>query len=380
MIFFPATVLLILTLSLNAWGQNLTSVIGVRQESEPLCPAVATCLRRLDKGKKCALLPVPQRALFPLIGTGFKLTQLRTGVWFFEDLAYNALILKSGSRLAVLDFPEAANEAGLPYIALAAKQVLDGETPTRIDMVYTHGHYDHIGGATKFHRWAKRRYPSASILIWGTIETRKIIFHSVSKRAPSPNIIVHSRGRTLELSADLKVKMSIMGGHAGEDLGLYIPPRGGEPGVFMLIDIVFPRWAPFRNLAITSNVFRYIQVHKEALRIDWKYFVGGHFRLGSRGDVRESLHFSEDLLAASRTSINSLTQANFSVAGLDNIFNPALPEFGNVWYGFLNVVRRLQIEGCIRIMIEKYGCRLGGLDIVIESQCFMGVEQVLLEE
>ena len=66
-------------------------------------------------------------------------------------------MMKSGSRLLVADFPEFVGSNGLPYIINATMSILDGVTPTQIDMVLSHSHYDHIGGAKQFFIWAKRK-------------------------------------------------------------------------------------------------------------------------------------------------------------------------------------------------------------------------------
>lgn len=287
-----------------------------------------------------------------------------------------------GERLAVLDFPDSpasnTDTGSGTRLTDAVEQVLDGDIPKRIDMVYSHDHYDHIGAATRFYNYARSTYADATILVWGTYSTRRVIKASKSKRAVLPNVIVRERGRTLSLGKGLNVRMIMMGGHSGQDLALYIPPHAGEPGIVLYVDVVFPRWSPFLNLALSEDVTAYEEAHLKVMKLDFDIFVGGHVRIGNKQDVRENLQFTRDLLAAAETSISSLTGLDFVAAGVGKTGDPSAPEFGNVWFATIDVVRRLQIAGCYRIILEKWGCRLAGLDITGSSHCFTAVSHVIL--
>ena len=365
---------------LSAPIDNLT-VTPLRSEDPPLCPAVAECLSKLDRGKKCDTLPIPERAKFNFLPTGYILNLLRPGVWRFHDGGYSALIVMSGSRIVVADFPESADADGLPFIVNATTTLLNGVIPTQIDMILSHSHYDHIGGAKKFFVWAKRKYPAASIVVYGTHDTKRMIKRSLSKRAPMPNVIVGEGGRTqILLRKGLRLKIFSIAGHTAEDLVVHVVPTVKYPGVVLFVDVVFPRWAPYRNLAITTNVYDYVEVHYKLLKLDFKYFIGGHVGLGTKRDVRDNLRFSEDLIEAARTSIASLTPADFAAGGIGKAFDPSKVEFGNIWYAILDVVRKLQADGCVRTMLKKYGCYFGGVDKVIAEHCFTAVTYVVLED
>jgi hypothetical protein len=68
----------------------------------------------------------------------------------------------------------------------------------------------------------------------------------------------------------------------------------------MLVDVVYPGFAPCPNLGVADDVPGYIQAHRDALACDFTDFVGGHVDgLGSRSDVELSLQFA---LALERTA------------------------------------------------------------------------------
>ncbi|PXF46837.1 hypothetical protein BWQ96_03366 [Gracilariopsis chorda] len=348
-----------------------------------LCPAVAECIEKLDDGQQCDVLPVPPASLIPQISPGpFRLTLLRSGVWSYEDGAYVSLILYRKGRLALLDFPDSPNSntptGSMTRLTDAAMQVLNGSIPHRIDMVYSHDHYDHIGAATRFFRFARSTFPRAKILIWGTTETKRAIRESESKRAVVPNIIVYKRGRTLSLGGGLRVRMTIAGGHSGKDLILYIPPYRGQKGIVMHVDVVYPGWVPFTSLGITEDVNAYLGVHEKILRLNFDIFIAGHVLIGTEEDVRRNQAYTRNLLEAGAVGARTASLEDFAKLGFGRVGDPNAREFGNLWFAFIRVVRKAQVDICSRIMIEKWGCRLAGLDVMIESHCFTAVTHTLL--
>ena len=54
----------------------------------------------------------------------------------------------------------------------------------------------------------------------------------------------------------------------------------------MVVDIVFPGWTPFPDLALAEDVDGYIAAHDQILAYDFDHYIGGHInRLGTRRDV-----------------------------------------------------------------------------------------------
>lgn len=374
------TISTILSLLLLHYVHRTTATATNRTD---LCPAVAECIEKLDNGQECDLLPVPRASLIPPILHGpFRLTLQRPGVWTYEDGAYVSLILYRKGRLALVDFPDSPNSntptGSMTRLTDATMQILNGSIPHRIDMVYSHDHYDHIGAATRFFRFARKTFPRAKILIWGTVETRRAIRESKSKRAVIPNIIVSRRGRTLSLGGGLRIRMFIVGGHSGKDLVLHIPPHRGQKGIAMHVDVVYPGWVPFTNLGITEDVNAYHRVHERLLRLNFDVFVAGHVLIGTKEDVRRNQAYTRDLLEAGEIGARTASLEDFARLGFGRVSDPNATEFGNLWFGFIRVVRKAQIGICSRIMIEKYGCTLAGLGVMIESHCFTAVTHALL--
>jgi glyoxylase-like metal-dependent hydrolase (beta-lactamase superfamily II) len=354
---------------------------------EESCPAVNDCLAKLDKGMQCDLLPVPERAMVSVLPSGmeFKLDMLRPDVYSFFDGGYFAMFIRSGrgKRITIVDVPETSMAGGTDSLFVQAFEAfMEGSErkPTSFDIIYSHGHYDHIGGATAFDQILKKKYRNAKVRIFGTSETLKFIQDSSSNRAPEPNRIIGEDGRSLKLQKGLVVNLDLVGGHMQSDLMIHIPRSNGEQAIAMHVDVVFPRWSPWPNLAVTSDVRSYLESIDRILEYDFDVFVPGHLRLGDRADVEDFGRFVRDLLDAGGKGVSTTGFDDFATAGYGKMFDASLPEYGNVWYAFIETVQKTQTNSCVRTMIEKWGCKVGGLSSTIYSHCFLAVTFAVLDE
>lgn len=353
--------------------------VSVANRSNHTCKVVARCLKQLDMKQECDIFPVPERFEVPLPAPGsFLLNRLRDDVWVYSDGAFQSLILSNGRRLAVVDFPDtpasSKPDGSMTLVTDAVEQVLKGLIPTRIDLVYSHNHYDHIGGGARFYNYVSAKFSHAAIFIWGTAEARRVINLSPSKRALPPNMIVGKRGRTLSLGSGLEVRMQVLNGHTSGDLLLYIPRQKDQASLLMTVDIIFPGWSPFLNMAVTDDLGRYIEAHREVLKFDFDIFIAGHFRIGARNDVIRNLRFTQDLVNAGAAALRAVTQEELLAAGIGKFFDPSSIAYSNPWFAFIGVTRRLQVDMCFRIMLEKWGCKIAGLDFTLRSHCFTSVQ------
>ncbi|GAB0496657.1 hypothetical protein MMPV_007970 [Pyropia vietnamensis] len=370
--------------------------------------ALAACLDTLAPGGTCTTpLPVPPESFPPALRSpqGYNLAQLRRGVYSYFDGAYFSLLLRDGPALALVDFPDSGGsnvpDGSGTRLTDAILEVLDGDTPAQVAFIYSHPHYDHIGAASRVAAWLNTTYPDAPLTVYGTAEVTDLVVRSESRRAVEPTLVV-AAPRTVLTVGSLEVQLLMVGGHSASDLAIYIPPscgaggrangtHGGDddgsdgsddgraPGIIHHVDVVYPGWSPFANLAITIDVTEFVDVHDSLLSLDWSIFSGGHLsKLGTRDDVAVSKAFVTDLLAAGAAGATGVGPDAFAEAGLGQVANATSPVAGNLWFAFLRVVRPLQIDVCVRQMLEKWGCALGGLDITIRSACFTAVTHAVL--
>lgn len=337
-----------------------------------VCRAVRNCLKKLDVNEPCDRLPLlPGVSLTPPEGV-FNVTLLRQGVWFYREGLYTSLILKNNLRLVLIDFPDSpfANPQNGSNILLAqaVEQVLEGTVPHRIDMIYSHAHFDHIGGARRFYNYAKQTFPNANFFIWGTQETKDLIFLSETKRAIQPNVIIENE-RELYLDKGLTIKMDIVGGHTSQDLHIFIPRHKTEPAIAMYVDTLVSGYVPPPRFGRTTDIGLYRRSQKEVLKLPFDFLVTGHGLLASRRDLQLNYKYTEDVIKAAQEAAKQSTPEKIrSVLG-DKLSNPNAVEFGNVYFMFEEVAIGIPVEICYRILLEKWGCRLSGMDYVTRSHC-----------
>ncbi|CAN8076889.1 unnamed protein product [Agarophyton chilense] len=342
------------------------------------CLGLSKCLENLASGQSCGVIPIPSQARVPSTAPGtFILKKLRPGVWAYDNTAYNALMLYRARHLVLIDFPDSGNSNtpnGTGTLLTDAILDIVGNNQLRlIDLVYSHDHFDHIGAAKRVYDFSKERYSNAFIRIWGTYVARRAIKNSDTNRAVLPTVIVGRYPRSIYMGNGLRVKLLNVGGHSGRDLAAYIPPSRGQQGVVLFVDVIFPKWAPFPNFGITEDLTEYVAAHRRLLKLNFGTFLGGHVLIGTKRDVQTNLEFTQDVIDAARKSVQMSSPQDFQKAGAGKVSDPEAAEFGNFWFVVVDVIRRVQVNTCARMVLEKWACRLGGIGVVIQSHCFTAV-------
>ncbi len=137
----------------------------------------------------------------------------------------------------------------------------------------------------------------------------------------------------------------------------------------MLVDVIFPGWSPFSDLALAEDVPKFFEAHDLALSFDFDTFVGGHLnRLGGRQDVALAQQYIEDLRANATAALSD--PALFQIFGiapqnslgafaiyLDQVacrcanltLNPATTPSGNSWLGLLGAADINTVGHCWQV-------------------------------
>jgi len=80
----------------------------------------------------------------------------------------------------------------------------------------------------------------------------------------------------------------------------------------MLVDVLYPGWVPFKNLAVSQDIPDWIKAQSIAMDYPWQTFVGGHLgRLGVRADGALQIQYMDDLDASTRSAIDSVDPTPF---------------------------------------------------------------------
>jgi glyoxylase-like metal-dependent hydrolase (beta-lactamase superfamily II) len=147
--------------------------------------------------------------------------------------------------------------------------------------------------------------------------------------------------------------------HSPGNIFIYAPKQK----VLMLVDVIFPGWAPFPYLATAKDVAGFIKAHDIALNnYDFNTFVGGHLtRLGTINDVKVQREFVSDLERAA-------AQANQQVS-----FGEIAKQVGGGQQPFIfSLAKRAEAvsENCANNMLPKWENRLGAAQQFMSAHCY----------
>lgn len=371
------------------------------------CPAVRDCLSSTSSSSSndvrlCPFLPVPH-AVEPSLYSTLQLTPVRRYVWILRDGWTRSMLIyhTRARRLILVDAPSSPyshdHQQNLPKQALAINRIVREQHARirmrRVDLVYGHRHFDHIGSMPLMYTFVSSTFPNARIRVWGTTETRtalnrqrykdgkptmppitNVIRRNVNGRRPTVILRVRA-GRNAGHNAktatndSIQVRCIVIGGHTSADIAVYIPPNSKEGGVLHLADLVTPGFAPFFNFGETTDLFRYQATLNQLVKeFDFSVFSGGHGLLGSKSDVRLTLEYTRDAIAFSKQATHEVTGNQLAQAGALQVFSSSAEQYGNLYY-FLGRRYHLSNTICSRWLVEKYGCILGGVAVASPFHC-----------
>ena len=288
---------------------------------------------------------IPENAKGPTIPSkGYLVEEIRDGLYWVTDGVYNTMFLASDDGVIAVDAPPSLGEN---YIK-AIREVTD--KPIKY-VVYSHSHTDHIGAAGNI-------YPD-NVTIVAQEETAKLLKIANDSNRPLPTVTFKDNynltldNQTLEL--DYKGV-----NHEPGNTYIYAPNQK----TLMFVDVIFPGWVPFKDLAITKNVSGFVQAHDIVSSYDFDTLVSGHLtRLGTMEDVDIQKEFITDLINASKA-------ANSKINFMDFVSKYGLT---NPWLTFSEYADAVTDE-CTNTMLAKWKDRLGGAEQFTESHCWIMTE------
>ncbi len=233
----------------------------------------------------------------------YHIEELKDGLFYVTDGVYQIMFLVSNKGIIVVDAPPSIglNQAD-PAASLTLVEVIYSIPETQgkpiKKLVYSHTHMDHIGAAS----FIQDAFPDVKIIAHrltnkqlekGTNELEGLLPGAGSSPPPLAHR-VFSKAIKIKLGKQ-KLQLSYNGpAHEPGNIYIYAPRQK----VLMLVDVVFPGWSPFSNLALAEEVPEYITAYDKVLGFDFDIFIGGHFnRLGKREDVIEGKKYIMDIKA-----------------------------------------------------------------------------------
>lgn len=240
----------------------------------------------------------------------FHVGEIKDGLFYMTDGVYQSLFLVDERGILVVDAPPSIGvNTQDPAQSKNLLEVIYSVPATKgkpiVTLIYSHSHLDHIGAAGHI----KKAFPHVQIIAHeetqrqiarGTGTEGAFLFGLGSLPPPLPTHTFRTQRREkvgrqeLVLTYDGPI-------HEPGNIFIYAPRQK----VLMLVDVIFPGWSPFNDLALAEDVPRFVAAHKQVLAYDFTTFVGGHLnRLGTRADVEESQRYILDIKANAKVALS----------------------------------------------------------------------------
>jgi glyoxylase-like metal-dependent hydrolase (beta-lactamase superfamily II) len=293
---------------------------------------------------------LPEAAKGPAIPSkGYLVEEIRDGLFWVTEGAYNTIFLVTGEGVVAVDAPPTIGKNYLKAISEVTDKPIT-------HVIYSHAHIDHIGAAGMFPKNAviiAQEETAAEFQRAKTLATNASMVPPIPTETFSNNYTLQIGNQTLQLDY-------YGNNHSPGNIFIYAPKQK----VLMLVDVIFPGWAPFPYLATAKDVAGFIKAHDIALNnYDFNTFVGGHLtRLGTINDVKVQREFVSDLERAA-------AQANQQVS-FDEI---AKQVGGGQQQPFIfSLAKRAEAvsENCANNMLPKWENRLGAAQQFMSAHCY----------
>jgi glyoxylase-like metal-dependent hydrolase (beta-lactamase superfamily II) len=314
------------------WGATLAAVISHSAMGQDSLPDVA-------------------RGIAVPADKGYAVEQIGEGLYFVTDGFYTTMFMTTGMGTIVVDAPPSLGDKMLRAIRDVTNE------PIRW-IVYSHSHADHIGAAGM--------YPKDATYIAQKETLARLRRTNDSGRVAPYGVFVGGQAVPLPTVAfddeyELKVgsqslTLSYRGNnHEPGNIYIYAPRQR----VLMLVDIIFPGWTPFKDLAIAEDVTGYIKAHDVILSFPFDRMVTGHWnRYATRSDVEAQRDYIHDI---ERNAVTALKSVDFyGVAGRIGTQNLA-----RLFDTYLNEVA----QKCADATAQNWKARLAGIDVWTFSHC-----------
>jgi glyoxylase-like metal-dependent hydrolase (beta-lactamase superfamily II) len=284
-------------------------------------------------------------ARFPQIdpALGLHVREAKPGLFFVTDGVYQSAFVRTGDGVIVIDAPPSF-AAKLPGVIAARVP----DEPIRY-LLYSHGHADHVGGASAFAgvRGLRVVAPTAVAAALARGNHRGIL----------PPNLTYDQAYSFSLGRE-SVRLRTANFHAETvDAIIHMPARR----FVVAVDTITPGEVPFMNFGATARLNGYLALFDEILRYDFDTILSGHTSvLGTRDDVMVTRDYVRDVHDTVRTAMAQMGpgyQSAFETLGRRN---------GNLAYRYaLEQVRRT----CARQIIDRWSDRLSVVDVWADSHC-----------
>jgi glyoxylase-like metal-dependent hydrolase (beta-lactamase superfamily II) len=275
---------------------------------------------------------------------GYAVKQLKPDVYMITEGAYESAFVTTGKGVVLFDAPPSF-----------AKHIVDAVAETTrepiVEMVYTHMHVDHIGGAGLI----LKQVPRMQILAEeGTADFLQDM-QDPHRPVPTHTFKDHYTLKLGSLTADMKVGHW----HSPEgDLLISIPDKK----VVIAIDAFSSGATPFMSLDLTMNMHEYLKFFTQLQAMDFDVMIPGHH---STPATKEDLEIAKSYVTDVYSTITRILGEDHQA-----LKARAIEKYGpeNGW-AIASVVIDGEVNQCAKVITGRWIEKLEGVDIWAGSHC-----------
>ena len=311
-----------------------------------------------DHVGKC-VAPLPDGAHGVAIdpAKGYFVEEIQDGLYWVTEGSYQAMFLTTGQGVIVVDAP--------PSMVQGVLSAIDEVTDKPIThVIYSHSHADHIAGASAYPPEAT--YIAHEDTASQIARDRPFPFGTFVGGSPvPPPTVTFADSMTLTVGSQT-LELEYRGNnHDPGNIYIYAPAQK----VLMFVDVIFPGWSPFKDLAVSEDVPGYMQAHDEVLSFDFDTFIGGHVtRLGTREDVETQQEYLADV---QNNAVQALQTVDFFAIAQQTGFE-------NQWLLFDTYLNAVEHK-CAALTEPDWIDRLGAVDVFTSSHCARIIESLRID-
>jgi glyoxylase-like metal-dependent hydrolase (beta-lactamase superfamily II) len=275
---------------------------------------------------------------------GYAIRKLKPNVYMITDGGYESVFVTTGKGVVLFDAPPSFAE----HIVQAVQETTSEPI---VELVYSHLHVDHIGGAGLI----LKKVPALEIV--AEDGTADFLRRTHDPNRPVPTRIFKDH-YTLTLGS-LTANMKLGHWHTPEgDLLITIPDKK----VVIAIDAFSAGATPFMGFDLTMNMDEYLQFFDQLQGMDFDLIVPGHH---STPATRADLQVAKDYVTDVYNTITRILAQNH-----DTLKAEAVKKYGaeNTW-AVSSVLIDNEVEQCANEIKSRWITKLEGVDIWAASHC-----------
>jgi glyoxylase-like metal-dependent hydrolase (beta-lactamase superfamily II) len=275
---------------------------------------------------------------------GYFVEELKPNVFMVTEGAYESVFVTTGRGVVLFDAPPSFSQ----HLGEAVKE---RTSEPIVELVYSHMHVDHIGGAGLI----LKQNPKIEIL--AEEGTAEFLRDMQDPHRPVPTRAFKDH-ETLKLGS-LRAEMKVGHWHSTEgDLLISIPDKK----VVVAIDGFSAGASPFMDLDLTMNMHEYLKLFDQLEKMDFDLIVPGHHSIpASREDLQIAKSYVTDVYNTASRILGEDHQA---------LKARAIEKYGreNGW-AIASVLINSEVNQCADEIKNHWITKLEGVDIWAASHC-----------